>query len=119
MKVIIAGSRDFDDYELMKKSLKGMTFITEVVNGGARGADTLGGQFGIDNGMVVKLFPAQWEKYGKKAGHIRNTQMAEYADMLIAFWDGMSKGTAHMIKEAKKRNLEVLVINYKLHEWDW
>lgn len=114
MKVIIAGGRDFNDYDLLKLKcdtiLKNQTNI-EIVSGTARGADKLGEKYSQEKGYRVKLFPADWN-LGKKAGYIRNEQMAQYADSLIAFWDGQSKGTKHMIDLAKKYNLNVRVINY-------
>lgn len=111
MKLIIAGSREFTDYPLLKKTLVPiLSYITEIVSGTARGADQLGEQFALEHDIPIKKFPADWDKYGKPAGYIRNTQMAEYADALVAFWDGKSAGTNHMIELAKKNNLHVSVI---------
>jgi len=87
--------------------------IEQVVSGTARGADRVGEQFAERFGIELKRFPADWKRWGKSAGAIRNAEMAEYADALIAFWDGESKGTQHMIKVATKKGLEVSVINYK------
>lgn len=118
MKTIIAGGRDFKDDTLMHNILKNITNITEVtevtevVCGGAKGADALGKVWAHNNNIPVKMFPAVWDRYGKSAGYTRNVQMADYADCLIAFWDGKSKGTMHMIKEAKKRKLICHVIMY-------
>ena len=114
MKVIIAGGREFSDYELLKSKcdyiLSNQTEI-EIVSGAARGADALGEQYASERGFLVKQFPADWS-IGKSAGHVRNKQMAQYADALIAFWDGKSKGTGHMIDLAKEQNLKVRVFNY-------
>jgi len=110
MKVIIAGSRTITDIELVEKAIEDSPFdITEVVTGCARGVDTLGIKFAWEHMIPKKEFPADWDKYGKAAGFIRNKQMAEYADALIAVWDGKSKGTAHMIDIAKKEGLEVFI----------
>ena len=84
----------------------------EIVSGTAAGADTLGERYAQEKGYEVKKFPAQWDLYGKSAGYKRNQQMAEYADGLIAFWDGKSKGTKHMIDIANKMGLKVRVIRY-------
>ena len=119
MKTIIAGGRDFTDDELMYKVLKQLPEISEVVCGGARGADERGQLWAYDKGIPVKMFPADWNKYGKSAGIKRNIQMAEYADMLIAFWDGKSPGTKHMITEAKRRKLIVHVIEYNIGNESW
>ena len=101
MKLIIAGSRSFDDYDLLceKASQVNENFdeITEVVCGGAKGADILGKKWADENGIPVKLMPANWSKNGKAAGPIRNREMAEYADALLVFWDGESLGTKNMI----------------------
>ncbi len=115
MKVIIAGGRSFDNYELLcekcTKILSNSKDI-EIVSGTANGADKLGERFANENGYSIKKFPANWDKHGKSAGYIRNKEMALYADALIAFWDGKSKGTALMISLAKGYNLKVKVIIY-------
>jgi len=115
MKVIIAGGRDFKDYDLLKKICNHMLSQSkevEIVSGGAKGADSLGEQYASDMGYKCSKFPADWEKYGRAAGFKRNSEMANYSDCLIAFWDGSSKGTQHMINQAKKKNLQVKVVNY-------
>lgn len=109
-KVIIAGGRDFNDYELLKKSLKHYNF--EVVSGLAKGADALGVRLAKEYNLPLHRFPPDWNKHGKSAGIIRNIQMAKYADALIAFWDGRSTGTGHMIKEAHKHGLKVKIVRY-------
>ena len=103
MKVIIAGSRDVTALYLVEDaSLMSKFDITEVVSGGARGVDRLGEIFAEKNGLPVKVFPADWTKFGKSAGHRRNREMAQYADALVAVWDGVSPGTKGMILEMKK-----------------
>lgn len=114
-KIIIAGGRDFDDYELLKRICDNLIKYkdsVEIVSGGANGADKLGERYAKENNMNLRIFPADWYKFGKSAGYKRNLQMASYADVLIAFWDGKSKGTGHMIDLAKKHGLGVTVINY-------
>ena len=98
MKVIIAGGRDFDNYEYLSETMSNLDFIvTEVICGGARGADTLGEQWAKENGVPIKYFYPNWDVLGKSAGHIRNREMAEYGDYLVAFWDKKSSGTQNMI----------------------
>lgn len=110
MKVIIAGSRDITDYRQVEAAyLSSNMVITEIVSGGARGVDSLGEQVAKNFGIPVKVFPADWNKYGKRAGALRNIQMANYAEGLIAIWDGKSKGTKHMIDEANKLGLSVYI----------
>jgi predicted Rossmann fold nucleotide-binding protein DprA/Smf involved in DNA uptake len=84
----------------------------QVVSGMARGADQLGLDYANEKGLKVYCFPADWEKHGKKAGYIRNQQMADFADALIAFWDGQSPGTKMMIDLAEKQGLQIKVYNY-------
>lgn len=108
MKTIIAGSRD-RSLSSVDKELLATLGITEVVCGGARGIDTDGRLWAEEQGIPVKMFPADWNKYGKSAGCIRNEEMAVYADMLVAFWDGESRGTKHMIRVAGEAGLKVIV----------
>ena len=115
-RLIVAGSRDFTNYELLKQkcdsllSLKKQTHSIVIVSGTARGADQLGERYAAERGYQVERFPADWENDGKAAGPIRNAQMAAYADALVAFWDGRSRGTKDMIERAEMRNLPVRVI---------
>lgn len=114
MKVVVAGTRTFDDYELLKQVLSEPEHnITEIVSGRSKGADQLGERFAEENNIPLKLFPADWSNLGRKAGPIRNEQMAEYADALIAFWDGESGGTRNMISQMQKRKKLVHIILYK------
>ncbi len=115
MKIIIAGGRDFDDYDLLREScdylLKNQTEV-EIISGCANGADKLGEKYAEERGYKITKFPANWNKFGKSAGFKRNIEMSEYADALIAFWDSESKGTSHMINQARNKNLKVRIVNY-------
>lgn len=117
-RVIIAGSREFSDYQLlcekMDRLLSNINGPIVVVCGKARGADTLGEQYAQERGYEVHYFPADWERYGKSAGYRRNAMMAENADALVAFWDGESMGTRHMISIAKSHGLKVRVIRFEV-----
>lgn len=105
MKVIIAGSRGITDYEMIERAVESSKFvITEVVSGTARGVDTLGEEWAINHFIPISRFPADWNTHGKSAGYKRNLKMGEYADALIAIWDGKSPGTKHMIDIMKKLN---------------
>ncbi len=114
-KVIIAGSRDFSDYVLLMEScdkyLKNLVDI-EIVSGRAKGADTLGEMYATERGYPIAYFPADWDGLGKKAGPIRNSLMAKYADYLICFWNGRSRGAYNMIATAKKEGLKIRIIKY-------
>lgn len=106
MKTIIAGSRGLDCPNELASVLASLGWkITEVVSGGCRGIDQLGEAWARERGIPVKVFPADWDRHGRAAGPIRNQQMAEYADALVAFWDGRSRGTEHMMACAKARKL--------------
>ena len=113
-KVIVAGSRHFDDYPFLcwklDRLLAQKIGDVEIVCGMARGADSLGEQYAKERGIPIRYFPADWQTLGKSAGYQRNVQMAAYADALVAFWDGKSRGTAHMIETARRHQLQIRVI---------
>lgn len=110
MKTIVAGSRDISDHSLVWPHLdKHESEITEVVSGGARGVDSWGEIWAEASHIPYVQFLPDWNKYGKAAGMLRNKEMAEYADALIAIWDGESKGTKHMIDIMTKMGKKVTV----------
>lgn len=119
MKVIIAGSRNIDNINYLYKAIQESGFeITEVVTGDCRGVDKLGIKYANVHKLKITGFPADWDKHGKKAGPLRNTVMANYADALIAIWNGTSTGTIDMIRKARQKGLEVYVYNVKGEEDD-
>lgn len=98
MKVIIAGSRNLQDYKLVAEAMERCGFdVTEVVCGMATGIDTLGWRWAQCFGKSIKEMPANWSQHGKKAGVLRNIEMAKYADAAVIIWDGVSPGSRHMI----------------------
>ncbi len=118
MKVIIAGGRNFTQYQLLKFKcdaiLKNVDKTDlQIVSGGAKGADELGERYARDRHILVKRFEADWDRDGKAAGPIRNRKMAEYADCLIAFWNGFGRGTKNMIDVATELGLKVRIIKYR------
>lgn len=114
MKTIIAGSRNIVEYQSVLDAIKASGFeITEVVSGGARGVDSLGERYAKEKGIPLKVFPADWESYGRKAGIMRNTEMSCYADALIAVWNGDSPGTYNMLNQAKSKGLKIYVLKVK------
>jgi len=115
-KIIVAGSRTITDwFEVNRTILFGLTELVdlkdfndiEIVSGRARGIDILGERYAKENNLKLKLFPADWDQYGKRAGYLRNKQMAEYADSLILIWDGKSRGSQMMLELAKQYNLKI------------
>ncbi len=119
-KIIIAGSRKFTQYEVLEQVVDTILFSEleintepcEIISGGANGADQLGEQYAQRHLLSLEVIKANWKKYGKSAGYKRNEEMAKKANILIAFWDGSSKGTGHMIDLALKYKLNVFVYNY-------
>lgn len=121
MKVIIAGSRTITNQDLVWATFfKGLAYFVNngcklplgditIVSGHAQGVDELGEKLADFLKLHCQIFPANWQTYGKKAGFLRNLQMANYADSLIAIWDGKSKGTKMMIDIANKKGLRVFV----------
>lgn len=116
-RVIIAGCRDFNDYELLKEKCD--YFLQDekkedvvIISGHASGADALGERYAQERGFQLETFPADWKAHGRAAGPIRNARMASAANALIAFWDGKSRGTKNMIETAKNHNLKVVVVRY-------
>ena len=112
MKVAIVGSRGFDNYDRLKKILDQLD-IDVIISGGARGADSLGEQYALERGIDTLIFEPDWDKYGNRAGYIRNTDIINNADIVFAFWDGESKGTLHSINLAKKKRKGLRIIRYK------
>jgi len=137
MKIAIVGSRDFSDYQLLKQTVSDyiykmgskedcfaknciecdcnkIPFYCEdgitIISGGARGADSLAEKFADDFGMQMLIFLANWNLYGKSAGMIRNNDIIKNADVVFAFWDGQSRGTANSIKLAKEQNKKLYII---------
>lgn len=117
-KLIVAGGRDFNNYAHVCKALTRLAEenyfdkAVSIVSGMARGADALGHRFAIEKNVVVYEFPADWDKYGKRAGFMRNEDMGRFSDGLVAFWDGQSRGTKHMIDFMKSLNKPVHTIPY-------
>jgi hypothetical protein len=112
MKVGIVGSREFKNYELFSDAMKQyLSDISWVVSGGAPGADSLAEKWAKENKKMLTIYPADWFNLGKRAGYVRNTDIVKNSDMIIAFWDGKSKGTKHTIGLAQKMGKECKIIN--------
>lgn len=117
-KLIVAGGRDFNDYALMDASINQVLseladdLVVSIVSGMAKGADSLAVTWANIHQCTLYKHYAQWGEYGKRAGYVRNEEMANSSSGLLAFHDGVSKGTAHMIAIARAKNLYVKVIKY-------
>lgn len=122
VRVIISGSKSFDDYDLLKEKCMEilrphMSNPISIISG-ADGTCKLGEQLARDYRLHCVRMPADWDRYGERAGFLRNLEVVDYANqdgsiaILIAFWDGKSEGTKHMIDIARERKMPVYVINY-------
>ncbi len=114
MNVAIVGGRDFDDYEQFKSCVSGEKHkFKSIVSGGARGVDSLAERYGREMGVPVKIYLPDWTKHGKSAGPIRNKQIIEAADCVIAFWDEKSPGTRSSIKIAEELKKPTTIFVYR------
>jgi len=139
IRIIVAGGRKFNNYQILEDFVS--TFIKneilkngtiklkreeiEIVSGRAAGPDTMGEEYSKKHGLGLALFPADWEGKGKYAGYIRNEEMAKYASRedcdkgyLLAFWDGVSRGTKNMIENAQKYGIETFIYSYKREDYE-
>ena len=119
MKVAIIGSRnikDNEEYWYDKICEKIPRNCTEIVSGGAKGIDVLAHRYAREHGIMFKAFLPEYKKYGKSAALIRNTRIAEYANIALAFWDGKSKGTADTVMKFYKSNKTVKIFFLDSHD---
>jgi hypothetical protein len=108
MRVIIAGSRTITDCHMVSAFLDYIGISPSVVLcGGARGVDRCGADWARNKGITVEHFPADWARYGRRAGYIRNADMAKTADALVLIWDGSSPGSKNMKKLAERYSLKI------------
>lgn len=115
MRVIVAGGRDFTDQRRAFDCLDRFHAhwpIAVLISGMARGADTIGCEWARSRGVRLLPMPADWDAHGRSAGFIRNEQMAEVGNYLLAFWDGRSHGTKHMIDIAQRKNITTTIVRY-------
>lgn len=117
-KLIIAGSRGFNDYEKMEKVVNNLISRVKddkeivIISGTAGGADKLGERYAVRNGYSLELMPADWNLHKKRAGYLRNRAMADIANACIIFWDGVSPGSKHMYDICMKKKVPVRLIKY-------
>lgn len=117
MRVIIAGARCCNHYHVVCQAVRDSGFdITTVISGGAAGVDMLGERYATEHGIPCERHPADWKKYGYVAGFVRNREMAQCADALIAVITGESHGTRNMIRQAQEAGLPVYVTEYSEEE---
>jgi len=110
MITAVIGSRNFTDYKLLESTLESLPEITQIVSGGAKGADSLAKTYAEQHQLPLVIFKPDWKQYGKGAGIVRNRQIIDAAQMVVAFWDGVSKGTASSLALAKAKGIPVHII---------
>jgi hypothetical protein len=114
MRVLVCGSRKWTDRKKVWDELNFLHHPRFIIHGGARGADSLASEWAAYYDVPQRIFLPDWELYGKRAGILRNNQMLDTnPDLVLAFWDGESKGTAHTIKEARKRGIQTKVVRHE------
>ena len=111
-RILICGDRNYKDWRKVQDYLNTILHTAIIIHGGARGADSLAGNLATGRNWGIMRFPAQWDKYGKAAGPIRNQEMVEYGKptLVVYFHDDIenSKGTKDMITRAEKANIKVI-----------
>lgn len=113
MKIAVIGGRDFNNDTLLNNTMDTYkSKISVLVSGGARGADSMGENWAKRNNIPTDIYIPNWNKFGKSAGFIRNKDIINNCDIVIAFWDGKSKGTANSIAIAKDLDKEIIIIKY-------
>ena len=113
MRIAIVGSRNFSDIDAVRRYVLDLPKDTEIVSGGAQGVDSAAVSMGIQRNLKCSVCLPDWDTYGKSAGIIRNQQIVDAADMVVAFWDGESKGTLNTIERALKARHIQRVTVYK------
>lgn len=111
MRIAVVGSRGFTNKELLDSTLSEYN-PTEIVSGGARGADRMAADWANEHRITLTEFYPDYDKYGRAAPIKRNDLIVDAADMVIAFWDGKSTGTKYTMNYAKKKGKEVRVIMF-------
>jgi hypothetical protein len=115
VRTIIAGSRGITKYKFLRLAIEHCPWTPTIVLSGTcpDSPDVLGERWANLHNIPVERYPANWDQFGKRAGMLRNSLMAYKGQALIALWDGVSTGTAHMIEAAKTRRLRIFVVNFK------
>ena len=113
IKIGVIGSRSFNDYQLLKRTLdEYLGKVWVIVSGGAKGADSLGEKWAEENNIKTCIYKPDWDTHGKSAGFIRNKDIVNESDIVIAFWDSLSRGTEHSIKLTREMGKEVRIVYF-------
>jgi len=115
MRLAIVGSRRFNNYDSFEKTIfknYKIENITEIISGGAEGADTLAEAFAIKYSIPMSIFTPEWDLYGEYAVYMRNILIIDSADEVLAFWDGLSKGTKHLIELANVATKKLIIVKF-------
>ena len=116
MKIVIGGSRTYTDYKAFSEALDSvLPDIPEneitILSGHCKGVDAMAERYAAEHKICLQVYPAEWSIYGRAAGPVRNRRMVEECDMVIAFWNGSSRGTVSLIESAKKQGRDVVIFN--------
>lgn len=116
MKIGVVGGRNFDNYEYFKDCMSTLNIDSNVVlvSGGAKGADSMAEYYAKEKGIQCIVFKPDYKKYGRAAPMIRNGDIVENSDIIVAFWDGVSGGTKNSIERARKQNKQVIIFRFKV-----
>lgn len=114
MKIAVIGSRSFNDFLLLRKTLDDIRDVSAIVSGGAKGADQFAIKYALCKNIPTRIFCPNWALHKRGAGHRRNELIIRESDLILAFWDGRSKGTCHTIELAKKIGKPIKVIQFKI-----
>ena len=113
MKIVIGGCRDYHDYdafcEFVDRCLEELRQDVTVLSGHCSGVDAMAERYAAERGLGVEIYAAEWDKYGRAAGPVRNKKMVEQSDAVIAFWDRVSKGTRSLIRYAEQQGKPLFI----------
>lgn len=112
MNIAIIGSRSFNDYEKASEALQKLPRASLIISGGAVGADKTAEELAAAFSIPIKIYRPDWDKHGKSAGFVRNHDIIKAADHVLAFWDGVSKGTAHSLRLARDLKITTTIVYF-------
>jgi hypothetical protein len=110
MKLAVIGSKEFHDFQLLASEIEKENNLTKIISGAAPGTDRLARRYAVQNNIPLLEFPPDFTKYGEQAKHVRDRQIVEHCDKVLAFWDGICEGTKYTMDHARQQNVPVRVV---------